>query len=278
MRSASVLGCGWLGLPLAVRLLEEGFFVRGSSRDPGKLAELEGKGIEPYLVDFDPETGGEDVGRFLSSDILFVNFPPPRRDDVENYHERQVRSLLGAIPKPGGKWVIFAGSTSVYPNTNGVVREQDAINPDKPSGKALLRAEKVLFDHAPTDTTVIRFAGLVGYDRAPINSIRKKKLVLDPDCPLNLIHRDDCVGVVLRTIALDARNTTLNAVCDHHPTRREYYSREALRLGVDIPAFESGGEKPRYKIVSNEKLKKTLEYDFVYPDPLEIGQKQQEVL
>ena len=180
MRSVSVLGCGWLGLPLAVGLLEEGFFVRGSSRDPGKLAELKGKGIEPYLVNLDPETGGEDTDRFLSSDILFVNFPPPRRDDVEVYHERQVRSLLGAIPKPGGKWVVFAGSTSVYPNTNGVVREQDAVNPDKPSGKALLRVEKVLFDHAPTDTTVIRFAGLVGYDRAADKLDKKKEARAGP--------------------------------------------------------------------------------------------------
>ena len=192
---------------------------------------------------------------------------------MEVYHERQIRSLLEAIPKPGGKWIIFAGSTSVYPNTNGVVREGDAADPEKPSGKALLRAEKALFDHSETDTTVIRFSGLVGYDRAPINSIRKKKLVLDPDCPLNLIHRDDCVDIVLRTIALDVRNTTLNATCDGHPTRREYYSREALRLGVELPVFESGGEKARYKIVSNEKLKKTLGYNFVYPDPLEMGEK-----
>ena len=270
MRSVSVLGCGWLGLPLAVGLLEEGFLVRGSVRDPAKLEELEGKGIEPYLVNLDPEISGEDTDRFLSSDVLFVNFPPPGRDDVEVYHERQVVNLLDAIPEPAGKWIIFAGSTSVYPNTNGVVREGDAADPEKPSGKALLRAEKVLFDHPATDTTVIRFSGLVGYDRAPINSIRKKKLVLDPDCPLNLIHRDDCVGIVLRTIALDARNTTLNATCDGHPTRREYYSREAVRLGVELPVFESGTGRPRYKIVSNEKLKETLGYDFVYPDPLRI--------
>ena len=278
MRSVSVLGCGWLGLPLAVRLLEEGFSVRGSSRDPGKLPGLKEKGMEPYLVNLDPGMDGEGADRFLSSDILFVNFPPPRRDDAEVYHERQIGSLLDAIPEPEGKWIIFAGSTSVYPNTNGVVREGDAVNPDKPSGKALLRAEKALFGHPETDTTVIRFSGLVGYDRAPINSIRKKKLVLDPDCPLNLIHRDDCVGIVLRTIALDARNTTFNATCDGHPTRREYYSREALRLGVELPAFESGGEKARYKIVSNEKLKKTLGYNFVYPDPLEMERKRREPL
>lgn len=273
MRSVSVLGCGWLGLPLAVRLLEEEFSVRGSSRDPGKLPGLKAKGIEPYLVNLDPGMDGEDADRFLSSDILFVNFPPPRRDDAEDYHEKQIESLLDAIPEPEGKWIIFAGSTSVYPNTNGVVREEDAADPEKPSGKALLRAEKALFGHTETDTTVIRFSGLVGYDRAPINSIRKKRLVLDPDCPLNLIHRDDCVGIVMRTIALDARNTTFNATCDGHPTRREYYSREALRLGVELPVFESGAGRPRYKIVSNEKLREKLGYEFVHPDPLRITER-----
>ena len=202
---------------------EAGFSVRGSARDPEKLPALSEEGIEPYLIDISPEVSGENTDEFFSSDVLFINFPPERRDDIETYHEKQIRSLIGAIPTPEGKMVIFASSTSVNPNTNGVVREQDSLCPDKPSGKALVRVERLLMEHPGIDTTVIRFSGLIGYDRAPIKSIKRKKLVLNPDCPLNLIHRDDCVGIVLRVITLDVRNTTLNATCDEHTTRREYY-------------------------------------------------------
>jgi len=267
VRTVSVLGCGWLGEPLALHLKEAGFSVRGSVRDPKKLSALSEKGIDPYLIDISPEVRGEGADEFFSSDVLFINFPPERRDDIETYHEKQIRNLIEAIPNPQGKMVVFASSTSVYPNTNGVVREKDSLHPDKPSGKALLRVERLLMDHPGVDTTVIRFSGLIGYDRAPIKSIRRKKLVLNPDCPLNLIHRDDCVGIVRSIIDLDVRNTVLNASCNEHPTRREYYSREARKYGVELPLFETESP-PEYKIVSNEKLKETLGYRLIYPDPL----------
>ncbi len=269
MKTVSVLGCGWLGLPLALRLQKKGFSVKGSVRTPEKLPELSRNGIEPYLVDINPEITGENTGEFFSSDVLFINFPPERRDDIETYHEKQIKNLLEAIPNPSGKVVIFASSTSVYPDTNNTVTEDDSISPGKPSGKALLRAERILLDHPETDATVLRFSGLVGYDRAPIKSIRRKKLVLNPDCPLNLIHRDDCIEIVLRVIALDIRNAVLNATCDEHPTRREYYLREARKYNIDPPVFESE-QAPQYKIVSNKRLKETLNYNFIYPDPLSM--------
>ena len=269
MKTVSVLGCGWLGEPLALSLKQAGFSVRGSVRDPEKLSPLLEKGIEPYLIDIAPEVRGKGADEFLSSDVLFINFPPERRDDIETYHEKQIRNLIGAIPNPEGKMVIFASSTSVYPNTKGVVREEDSLHPDKPSGKALLRVERLLMENPEFDTTVIRFSGLIGYNRAPIKSIRRKKLVLNPDCPLNLIHRDDCIGIVRSVIDLDVRNTVLNATCDEHPTRRDYYSSEARKYGIPLPLFETEST-PEYKIVSNEKLKKTLGYRLIHPDPLGI--------
>lgn len=269
MKTVSVLGCGWLGEPFALSLKEAGFSVRGSVRKPEGLAALSEKGIEPYLVDIAPEVNAERADEFFSSDVLFINFPPERRDDIETYHKKQIENLIEAIPNPRGKMVIFASSTSVYPNTNGVVSEDDFLCPDKPSGKALLRVERLLTDNPEFDTTVIRFSGLIGYDRSPIKSIRRKKLVLNPDCPLNLIHRDDCIGIIRSIIDLDVRNTVLNATCDEHPTRREYYSREAQKYGIPMPLFETQNP-PEYKIVSNEKLKRTLGYRLIYPDPLAI--------
>ena len=269
MKTVSVLGCGWLGEPLALSLKKAGFSVRGSVRKPGGLAALSEKGIEPYLIDIAPEVTADRADEFFSSDVLFINFPPERRDDIETYHEKQIENLIEAIQNPKGKMVIFASSTSVYPNTNGVVSEDDSPHPDKPSGKALLHVERLLMDNPEFDTTVIRFSGLIGYDRAPIKSIRRKKLVLNPDCPLNLIHRDDCIGIVRRIIDLDVRNTVLNATCDEHPTRREYYSREARKYGIPLPLFKTENP-PEYKIVSNEKLKRTLGYRLIYPDPLDI--------
>ena len=147
MRTVSILGCGWLGEPLATSLKEAGFSVRGSTRDPERLPALLEKGIEPYLIDISPEVNGKNTDEFFSSDVLFINFPPERRNDIETYHEKQIRNLIETIPDPEGKMVIFASSTSVYPNTNGVVKEEDSLRPDKQSGKALLRVERLLMEH-----------------------------------------------------------------------------------------------------------------------------------
>ena len=76
MRTVSILGCGWLGEPLALSLKEAGFSVRGSARDPEKLPALLEKGIEPYLIHIAPEVSGAGAEEFFSSDVLFINFPP----------------------------------------------------------------------------------------------------------------------------------------------------------------------------------------------------------
>jgi hypothetical protein len=63
---------------------------------------------------------------------------------------------------------------------------------------------------------------------------------------------------------------TLNACADEHPSRKDYYTAQALRLGLDPPQFKEIG-KAGYKIVNSGRLKKLLGYRFKYPDPSGIG-------
>lgn len=46
----SIIGCGWLGLPLAERLVAEGYTVKGSTTSVDKLSLLRQKGIDAYLL------------------------------------------------------------------------------------------------------------------------------------------------------------------------------------------------------------------------------------
>ena len=41
----SILGCGWLGLPLAKALIGEGYTVKGSTTTPAKLNLLKEEGV-----------------------------------------------------------------------------------------------------------------------------------------------------------------------------------------------------------------------------------------
>ena len=82
-KTISILGCGWLGLPLAHHLAQQGYAVKGSTTTPMKLVLLRAEGIEPYLLELDPTVHGDQVEDFFKSDILFLNIPPGRKGGAE---------------------------------------------------------------------------------------------------------------------------------------------------------------------------------------------------
>ena len=75
-KSISILGCGWLGLPLGERLQNEGYSVKGSTTTEDKLDVLKEKGIEPFLVELTPEVKAEKIQEFLDSSFLIIDIPP----------------------------------------------------------------------------------------------------------------------------------------------------------------------------------------------------------
>lgn len=268
--TVSILGCGWLGLPLGRRLVEAGYAVKGSTTTPDKRATLDAAGITPYVLTLSPTLAGEDAADFFAADVLVLNVPPPRgRDDLPAYHLQQIASARDAAVQGGVGWVVFASSTGVYPRAPGPVTEDDAPPPDdtaalRPSGAALLDAERLLRATPAFDTTVIRFAGLYGGDRDPGRFLAGRSQVAGGDAPVNLIHRDDCIGIVRAILEQDVRNEVFNACADVHPTRRTLYTAAAQRLGLEPPTFEDGGTN---KVVRNDKVKRMLGYRLQHPDP-----------
>jgi len=93
----SILGCGWLGLPLALSLIENGHFVNGSTRDPDKLGRIKDYGIEPYLLELSPDLISDNVESFFDSEILVINIPPERRDDIVEFHSKQMENIIAVL-------------------------------------------------------------------------------------------------------------------------------------------------------------------------------------
>ena len=46
----SILGCGWLGLPLAKSLVDNGYKIKGSTTTQDKYQKLVEDGVTPYLI------------------------------------------------------------------------------------------------------------------------------------------------------------------------------------------------------------------------------------
>jgi len=270
MKTISILGCGWLGLPLAEYLIKCGYKVKGSTRTKKEIAVLESKGIEPSLLVLDPDIRGENLDNFFKSDVLIINFPPERRDDIVTYHELQVTSLIDKIKLSSIEKVIFVSSTSVYSDLNREVSEEDTQETTKLSGRALLKVEGLLNSCDEFKTTVIRFAGLIGYDRRPGRFLAGKREVENGEAPVNLIHRDDCINIIHLIIEKSIWGETFNACADLHPKRKDYYINAADKLGLEPPAFIES-ENCSYKIVNSDKLKKSLKYSYKYPDPSDVN-------
>jgi len=277
MKTISILGCGWLGFPLGLFLLEKGFKIKGSTATQDKLLVLEKEGIEPYYIKLSPEINADYAPDFFKSDVLIINFPPQRRADIICYHQKQIESLIAEINNSLVQYVLFISSTSVYPELNREVGEDEIIKPTKDSGKALLSVENILTNISRIHTTVLRFAGLIGYDRMPGRFLSGKRDVKNGNAPVNLIHRDDCIQIIFEIIKQGVWGEILNGCCDKHPLRKEYYTRQAKIIGACLPTFDDS-EVSNYKIISNKKLKKILNYRFKYPDPSVIVENKGEII
>ncbi|RYE24983.1 MAG: SDR family NAD(P)-dependent oxidoreductase, partial [Sphingobacteriaceae bacterium] len=68
-KKISILGCGWLGLPLAKLLVAKGWQVKGSTTTFEKLNLLQEAGIEPFLIRAEAETLQAEPS-FFDSDFL----------------------------------------------------------------------------------------------------------------------------------------------------------------------------------------------------------------
>lgn len=265
----SVLGCGWLGFPLAERLISKKFTVKGSTTSENKLHLLRQNGIQDYLIRLPDSVINPENDSFWNSDILFLNVPPGRSGTGSDSYSELFSPVLTKAKESGLQWIIFASSTSVYPAMGGITREEDSRSGEaaKPSGNEILKAEERIRSSG-MDTTIIRFGGLYGYGRHPVKYLSGKKNLAGALKPVNLIHQVDCLNIITEIILKNRRNEIYNAVSDGHPPRREFYESAARYFHLPLPHFLSDKEEG-YTIVSNEKLKTDLQYNFSYPNPMD---------
>jgi nucleoside-diphosphate-sugar epimerase len=265
----SIMGCGWLGLPLAEQLAHSGKTVNGSTTSQQKIGLLEQKGITPFQIDLSDELLEEDVlQQFLQTDMLVLNIPPHLRSDGGESYLKQMKRLRKALLNSPVNRILFISSTSVYPDLNRTLTEEDIIftNEATPANPLLL-AEQLFSEREEWLTTILRFCGLVGKDREPGRFMAGKKGVPNGDAPVNLIHLEDCIAIILRLIEQEKWGSTYHACADEHPLRKDFYPAAAKALGLEPPEFLDM-EETKFKIIKSKKLKEDLSYEFIHPDPM----------
>ncbi|MDC0176818.1 dTDP-glucose 4,6-dehydratase [Polaribacter sp.] len=253
MKNVSVLGCGWLGMPLAISLLDEGYSVKGSTTTEKKISLLEINNIDPYLLDI---SSFEEFYDFLDSDILIIAITSKDIDGFE--------SLISQIENSSIQKVIFISSTSVYGKRNKIMTEEDEVLQTPLSAIENLFREDTFFE-----TTILRFAGLFGDERHPSNWFKNERKIPQPKGFVNMIHKEDCIEIIHEIIDQNCWNETFNVCSNHHPTRREFYTIAKLSNDFEVPKFEDN-DVYEWKIISSNKVQKKLDYTFIHDDLLNI--------
>lgn len=270
MQKISILGCGWLGFSLGQFLLKKGYSVYGSTTRTEKLEELNAANIQPFLIKLPNEIDEEKTLDFFQTDVLILNVPPGRKQpNVEKLHFQQIEKAVELLKKGTIKKVIFVSSTGVYGDENRVVKEADIPNPTRDSTKAIVAVEQFLQKQIDFQTTILRMGGLVGGDRKAGRFLAGKKEVKNGDAPINMVHREDCIGVIYEVLKKEVWQETFNICADKHPTRKEFYLSQTQQQGLEPPTF-SDDLTTSFKIVSNQKVKERLGYEFQHPDPMEF--------
>lgn len=261
MKQISILGCGWLGLPLAKSLIEKGFSVKGSTTSLEKISLLEDNGIDAFQIEIGESQIKGEINSFLeNSEVLIIDIPPKLRGNSSENFVQKIQNLILFIEKSTVKKIVFISSTSVYNEDNSTVIEATKPNPETESGKQLVEVEDLLQNNSNFKTTVIRFGGLIGENRHPIHFLAGRQNLENPDAPINLIHQIDCIGIIKAIIEHDCFNEIFNAVAPFHPTRKEYYTQKAIELNLPLPEFEQG--KSIGKTILSDKTEAVLGYKF----------------
>ena len=259
MKSILIIGCGWLGKITAKRLIDAGYSVTGTTRDADKFETLSELGISPVILDL--KHGLDPV--IPKADVVLISIPPKR----SSYNGEYVHAIkaIGLPLTKANNQVIMCSSTSVYNECSDIVAEKDLI-PTKDHSNNMVSAEAALIELLP-HSIILRLGGLYGYHRHPVYFLSGRKNIPNGDAPVNLVHGDDVASIIQRIIEQEIKGEVFNVVAPSHPTKEHVYGAKAKEFNLDPPSFLAGGKDS--KKVDSSKLIQTLDYRFVYNNPLD---------
>ncbi|WHP47985.1 GDP-L-fucose synthase [Mannheimia bovis] len=256
MKKITIIGLGWLGLPLAQKLQNEGWQVAGTKRTVGDIP------VECYPLDLNHFAITPDIERILATDAMVIALPPSTTSE-EGYFSG-IQKLASFAMAKGLKHLIFISSTSVLPMSEGNFAEDTEADPNS----LLAKVENWLLSQK-LDCDILRLAGLVGKQRHPVFYLAGKQNLSGAEQPVNLVHLEDCIAAISLLLAKPNGQRIFHLCAEQHPTRKAYYGEIAKRLGLADLQF-SDENQPLVRVVKAEKICTELGFVYRYPNPYDF--------
>lgn len=251
-KKISILGCGWLGLPLGAALHQLGHEVKGSVRSSEKLKNLDKVGIQPFQINLLPDEIQGNLDAFLTeTDALVIDIPPGLRGDPSYDFAGSIHLLVSSAAILNIPRVIFVSSTSVFEDglEIPVYNENDTPNGRSKAAQQLISAENHIQEKT-NSSIIVRPGGLMGDDRHPIKYLAGRKDVQHPDAPVNMVNRDYLIQLMTQLITLESPPKIVHAISEKQVSRKTFYTRAAQERGLEMPQFDTQSPSLGKKIVS----------------------------
>jgi len=262
--SLAIIGAGWHGLPLAVKLAGSGVTVKASTTSPSKIPVIALGGVIPYLADVNVSES-EDWGALMRVDALVVTVPP-------SVLSPGLKNLLRRIESSPVRRIVYISSTAVYPDEPGVYSEGMAVHRvSKHSGINLLALEDAFRSLNDRAVSVLRFGGLFGPNRHPSGFFSTGRTIPDPDGNVNMLTLEDAVNAVICVLVRSAGGDVYNVCSPGTTSRKDFYSLAFSQAGLELPPF--GESRGNSRIIDSSAIVDKLGFEFRYASVLEALRK-----
>ncbi|MGJ8679176.1 SDR family oxidoreductase [Paraglaciecola sp.] len=271
----AIIGCGWLGLPVAKHLKHSGHKIVATRRSTAGVAELNSHNLLGIEYTLGEPLDTTRLTPLFTSDILFLNIPVGRKSQACEDFLSNIETLLKFASHSNIQQVIFISTSSIYGDDTRIVTAKSAPNPVTESAKINLQIEKLVGRFFPQTSTILRLAGLVGNDRHPAKYLAGKSQLPNPNQVVNLVHQSDVVQAIDKIIADNIWGETFVLSATEHPTRKDYYTWAAERLELAAPNFiqqdsnANLGKRIGKRIDASDSIK-TLGIKLKYPSPYDM--------
>jgi nucleoside-diphosphate-sugar epimerase len=270
MKHITIIGAGWLGLPLTHHL-SDSCRVFASKTTPAGADALKLEGIRSFCFHFEhSESPLSDKLIAQQAEVVIGCFPPGFRQNKQDEYAHYWSCLVEQCKIAQVKKLVMISTTGVYPNHPGVMTEQDASltlaqdNADfSTSARVLLTAEQHVIDSG-LDYAILRFSGLIGPKRHPARFVPKLKQV-SSRAPANILHLDDAIGSV-RYILEQELSGIFNVTTPETVSKAEFYQAalDTVSSEAALPPIVAQEDKQ----ISSDKLCR-CGYSFHYQHTLD---------
>ncbi len=256
--SISVIGCGWLGLPLAQLLVARDYHVFGSTTTKDKLSTLSDIEVTPVLLRLGEHSLECDNDMLWQANTFIIAIPLGVRKYGPVYHVNQIANLLKKLPSE--VHLVYISSTSVYPSLSGKYDEAYILTEQNTGNQTLYNAERLVLERG--HSAILRCGGLMGENRVSGRYFAGKQ-VSGAQQPVNYIHQKDAAALI-ECIVKSCITGIYNLVAPEHPTRKEVYKINSRIFDFEMPTFSDDGIE---RIIDGHSIAERLSYEFRYPDP-----------